>query len=292
VNTVTKNGTTSEIEIIRKDGSIYLIKVDTEVLPLLTPYSWSIRRKAKSFNVVAAVWSPASTEFINLVTLLLNRKIGSKEVVAFADGDPCNYTKENIKLISKTEFCRRNPKTRLKNEYITEGEVTKILLPYKTQVFECLIDSEDYPKVFSSPHKYYARLGSGQTTYYTVTKHHDPDKNRFVNISRIILDAPAHMMVDHINGNGLDNRKVNLRLATNAENGQNKGINKANKSGVPCVQVKHSKRKGARYVAGVTLQGEHVYLGTFDTLDEAKVAVRDFKEQNCPFAIIERQNLI
>ena len=45
---------------------------------------------------------------------------------------------------------------------------------------------------------------------------------RTVLMHREILDAPTGVMVDHINGDGLDNQRNNLRLCTNAQNQQNR----------------------------------------------------------------------
>lgn len=42
-----------------------------------------------------------------------------------------------------------------------------------------------------------------------------------VRLHRELLQAPPGLQVDHINGDKLDNRRANLRLATNAQNGMN-----------------------------------------------------------------------
>ena len=80
-----------------------------------------------------------------------------------------------------------------------------------------LIDDEDAPRILA--HKW--------------TAHRNPKRRREVwyavryvgrasiQMHREILNAPDGMEVDHINGDGLDNRKVNLRLATRAQNLRN-----------------------------------------------------------------------
>lgn len=72
--------------------------------------------------------------------------------------------------------------------------------------------------------------------------------------------------IDHINGIKTDNRMGNLRLATNAENHQNRKRHSNNKSGHPGVFF--NKRLG-KWTAQVTINYNIVYLGVFKTIDEA-----------------------
>lgn len=75
---------------------------------------------------------------------------------------------------------------------------------------------------------------------------------------------PEH--VDHIDGNGLNNRLSNLRLATNKENGRNQAIHKTNTSGHTGV-VWHSDRQ--MWMAQIFADGVRHYLGYFAEIEDA-----------------------
>ena len=74
--------------------------------------------------------------------------------------------------------------------------------------------------------------------------------------------------IDHINLNKLDNRWVNLRQATNAENCRNQPLKSNNKLGVKGV---HRNKRG-EYVAQLIVNGKHVLCSYFETLEDAQDA--------------------
>ena len=73
--------------------------------------------------------------------------------------------------------------------------------------------------------------------------------------------------VDHINGNGLDNRRENLRGATPSQNAMNRGVQVNNTSGYKGVTEKRGKWR-----AQIQVQGRCVYLGTFIDAADAALA--------------------
>jgi hypothetical protein len=70
--------------------------------------------------------------------------------------------------------------------------------------------------------------------------------------------------VDHINGDGLDNQRSNLRPATEAQNLWNRGPQRNNTSGFKGVH-----RFRSRWQAEIMASGRRSYLGTYGTPDEA-----------------------
>jgi hypothetical protein len=82
---------------------------------------------------------------------------------------------------------------------------------------------------------------------------------------------PGHKMIDHINGNGLDNRIANLRLASPAENGWNRPGRSAGSSQLKGVHWYERKQK---WRATIGWYGTEKYLGYFDTEQEAHEAYR------------------
>lgn len=85
---------------------------------------------------------------------------------------------------------------------------------------------------------------------------------------RQILKALPGLEVDHINGDKLDNRRCNLRLATPSENRHN-ARGRANASG--CKGV-HLIRKTGLWEARITAFGKRHYLGHFRSMEEARDA--------------------
>lgn len=76
-------------------------------------------------------------------------------------------------------------------------------------------------------------------------------------------------MVDHINGNGLDNRRENLRLATASQNQQNRGKQQNNTCGVKGV---YWDKQHKRWRARIWCNGQSIHIGFFTTLEEAAAA--------------------
>ncbi len=77
---------------------------------------------------------------------------------------------------------------------------------------------------------------------------------------------PGSPRVDHINHDGLDNQRGNLRPCTHRENMCNQRMHKNNTSGYKGVTAARTK---SRWVAHITVNYKHIHLGTFDTAEDA-----------------------
>jgi len=96
--------------------------------------------------------------------------------------------------------------------------------------------------------------------------------DRKTRLHRFILgDIDPQLIVDHINGNTMDNRKENLRVTTRRENNKNMRMRITNTSGHTGVRV--NARSGL-YEAKIQLQGKTFFLGSFNTLSDANIAYR------------------
>jgi hypothetical protein len=86
---------------------------------------------------------------------------------------------------------------------------------------------------------------------------------------RFILDAPPGWEVDHVNGDTLDNRRSNLRLATHSENMRNSRLSSRNTSGFRGI---YRQSDTYRWVARVRVRGATHHIGSFATREEAAAA--------------------
>ena len=128
-----------------------------------------------------------------------------------------------------------------------------------------IVDVEDFDWL-SQWHWFYKPGGYAVRNQYLGTTG-TPKVKRYKRIymSREILKAPVGLVVDHINHDTLDNRKVNLRLATHRENSINSSIRK-HSSRYKGVSWKKQYKKWA---SNIVVYKKQISLGYFDNEEEA-----------------------
>jgi hypothetical protein len=124
-----------------------------------------------------------------------------------------------------------------------------------------IVDEDDYEWLLKYNWHY-------TTKGYAVRKTSIVGEKTQVFMHREIINCPDDKQVDHINRNKLDNRKENLRIATNAQNAANRDLLDTNTSGFRGVSF--SKRVG-KWQAYSRENGRHKHLGYyFEKEDAAK----------------------
>lgn len=124
-----------------------------------------------------------------------------------------------------------------------------------------LVDDEDFERV--SAIKWYAVKIKHHV--YGATGIKIGEKRKVLYLHRFIMEVTERSkVVDHRNGNTLNNTRANLRVVSNAENGQNRTrLAKNNTSGFRGVS------KDGKWQASIHIGKKKKHLGTFDTKEEA-----------------------
>lgn len=92
-----------------------------------------------------------------------------------------------------------------------------------------------------------------------------------IRLHKLITNTDDSVIIDHINCDPRDNRKCNLRIANKQTNGINRRHNKNNKLSIKGV----CSTSSGKYFARIMIDGKNIYLGSYDTVDEAKKARED-----------------
>jgi len=150
------------------------------------------------------------------------------------------------------------------------------------ETFKVFVDSEDFDRVEAAgpwhvlPHS---------KTYYARRNVHLPSGIRTIEkLHHFILGMKG---VDHIDGNGLNNCKANLRPATHAENMQNRhGLPSNNTSGYRGVCF---HKWSGLWRAQIKLDGCHHHLGFYATAAEAGAAASNGRAKLMPFSSDARE---
>lgn len=126
-----------------------------------------------------------------------------------------------------------------------------------------IIDACDWRLV--SGYRWHAMPGRNETVWYastTIPRTADKAKGHMA-MHIMLMGAP---FVDHIDGNGLNNRRSNLRFATRSQNRQNSSAERQTLHGMKGVDFMRSR---GQWRARIFTDGKRLHLGAFQTSEEA-----------------------
>lgn len=94
-------------------------------------------------------------------------------------------------------------------------------------------------------------------------------KSKHIWLHRLIMGMPVGMEVDHIDGDGLNNQRCNLRICTHQDNQRNRRTQVNSMSGFTGVWWEKRRNK---WRAGIYVSGKHKHLGYFSLIENAHAA--------------------
>ena len=135
-----------------------------------------------------------------------------------------------------------------------------------------VVDNKDYE--YLSQFKWFCKKDFRTGIFYAARS--IPGKTIFMH--RIILKTPIGKITDHIDGDGLNNLRNNLRIVAHCENSRNRGVNKNNTSGIKGVY-----KRGKKWVANIRFNYKLIHLATWFSKEEAmeirkKAVLKYFKQ--------------
>jgi HNH endonuclease len=138
--------------------------------------------------------------------------------------------------------------TNMRTIKLTQGQVT-------------LVDNDTY--TWARKFKWYAWKRKSNYSFYVRRGIGGRVDHQKIWLHHCIIGKPLNgLMVDHINGDGLDNTRKNLRIVSSSGNGRNKY--KHRNGGLFGARI-----SGKRWRADIVVNGKTVYLGTFATKEQA-----------------------
>jgi len=131
-----------------------------------------------------------------------------------------------------------------------------------TQGKVALVDDEDYERVMQ--YKWSAnKIGN---TWYAISE--EPITHKTILMHRLILSIKPYELCDHINGNGLDNRRHNLRLASRSQN----AMNQIKTHGTSIYKGVSWVKRDKKWRVQIMFNYKNIYIGDFKDEREAAIA--------------------
>jgi hypothetical protein len=154
---------------------------------------------------------------------------------------------------------------RVKRHAVTQPLDASYRLIPLTQNLNAVVDAADYE--WLSQWSWCASQSPWKKLFYAVRRVRKGENLTTASMHRLIFGGTC----DHINRNGLDNRRANLRAATPAQQMQNQSLRSSNTSGFR--GVSWQSRVG-KWRASVHQNGKPIYLGYFTDKEQA-AKIRD-----------------
>ncbi len=153
------------------------------------------------------------------------------------------------------------------------GEYMKVI--HLTQNKVTWLDNEDFERV--NKYKWHANK---KTTgvFYAYRKQWIPEKQKYITIimHRFIMNCPEDMEIDHIDHNGLNNQKSNLKICSHADNMRNIKVRRTSNSGFRGISW---DKKNKKWRITICKEKKFYNRGRFTELEDAvKEHRKSFKE--------------
>ncbi len=140
-----------------------------------------------------------------------------------------------------------------------------------TQGKFAMVDDEDY--AWLNQFKWAFTIAKKKNTGYAMLGFGINGRLDYIYMHRLIMNFPENFGIDHKDRNGLNNQKSNLRICNPSQSSANQTRSKKNTSGFKGVCFRH-KRKLRQWQATINFQRKYIYLGYFNTAEEAHEAYK------------------
>ncbi len=130
-----------------------------------------------------------------------------------------------------------------------------------TQGKVVLVDDEDFEKL----NQYKWRLAKRGKTIYAQTRF--PNSVQIL-MHRFLMNTPQGMETDHIDGDGLNNQRNNLRICTHREN----SMNQRKRQGTSKYKGVYFRKDRKKWTTRIKVNGRTIHLGNFFEEDKAAMA--------------------
>lgn len=172
----------------------------------------------------------------------------------------------------------------IKNYIITDkkNKIAIIKIYSKTIGYnDVIIDLEDLNKIEN--YKWRVEKDDKHNTMYCRSDIVINKKHKSVNIHRLIMNCPKDKIIDHIDRNGLNNRKKNLRIVDPSLNGKNSSKQKNNKSNLPTGVYYNEKEKCFRVFWSENKKsfGRSLYINKHGGFRKTKIKAILLRKSKC-----------